>query len=518
MLLVGARADSASLGGVTRVTAALALLLALAGAATARAASLQQVGAFDQPIYVTSPPANPDRLFVVERQGRIVQVQNGSSSTFADISDLVSTDGEGGLLSVAPAPDFGVSGRLYLYYTGIEEVPAEIHVAEMREVGSTAPDSTLRNLLTIPHPSETNHYGGQLQIGPDGHLYVATGDGGGSNDPMANAQDLGSVLGKILRIDPDPSGLLPYTVPAGNPFPAAASPADTIWSYGLRNPFRFSFDRASGAIWIGDVGQGAWEEVDFAAPPGLGAGANYGWSCREGLVAGKRVPPDPLCAANEAGGLVNPVFVYPHEDPEDGGAFGCAVIGGYLVRDPNLGDLYGRYLYGDLCTGRLRSFNPVSPAATDRFEGLTLTDLNSFGEDSCGRIYAVSGAGRALRLEGPGETPCSAAASKASSFVGIRAQRRKVKRGKRALITAWVSPCAGRRGEAVKLLRGGRRVATRRLDRACSARFRPRIRRRTSFRATVPEDANYVAATSRKLKLRIDRRKALQRRAGARSR
>jgi glucose/arabinose dehydrogenase len=485
---------------------AFALALGLCGGSAA-ALSLQQVGAgFDEPIYVTSAPADPDRLFVVERRGTIVEVENGARTAFANISSLVSCcEGERGLQSIALAPDFGQSGRFFVFYSGKEE-PGEIHVAEMRTSGATAPSSSLRNLLTIPHPGESNHYGGQLQFGPEGNLFVSTGDGGGENDEHHNAQSLGSPLGKILRLDPDPAGVMPYTVPAGNPFAAAPAPLDTIWSYGLRNPFRFSFDRPGGGIFIGDVGQKLREEVDHAAAPGLGAGANYGWNCREGSLA-ETVPPEPGCAA--ATGFVDPIFEYPHADP-GGGAYGCAVIGGYVARGPGLGDVYGRYVYGDLCVGEVRSFWPAAPAATDRSEGAAVESLNSFGEDSCGRLYAVSGEGAVYRLLGPGGAACPGAPPPPAlepSFVGIRAVTRRVKRNRRALITAWASPCNGRRGDPITLWRGRRKIGTRRLDRVCSARFRPRISRRAGFRATVKADETYVAAISRKLTIKIKHRR-----------
>ncbi|HEV2726650.1 MAG TPA: PQQ-dependent sugar dehydrogenase, partial [Solirubrobacterales bacterium] len=295
-----------------KIVLSLAVVLALA-AGSAGAASLETVGSgFVKPIYVTSDPSNPDRLFVVERRGTIQLLENGELKQFANLGSLVSTAGEGGLLSIALAPDFGTSGRLFVYYTGkktfveAEKSPPDIQVAELVASGSSAFLSTLRPLLTIPHPVHDNHYGGQLQFGPEGNLFISTGDGGGVNDPEQNAQDLSSLLGKILRINPNPSGTAPYTVPAGNPF-ANPAPYDTIWSYGLRNPFRFSFDRASGDLWIGDVGQDDWEEVDFAAAPGLAAGANYGWSCREGREA--NTTGDPACSGSP-GPFVDPVFHY----------------------------------------------------------------------------------------------------------------------------------------------------------------------------------------------------------------
>ena len=485
---------------VGKIVLSLGLLLALL-TGSARAASLQPIGSgFVAPVYLTSDPSDPERLFVVERGGTIQLLENGELKPFANLAPVVVPEGEGGLLSIAMAPDFHTSGRLFVYYTGKETAleaatsPPDIHVAELRASGSSASLSTLRNLVTIPHPDHTNHYGGQLQVGPEGNLFVSTGDGGGG-DPEENAQDLGSPLGKILRLDPDPSSGLPYTVP-DNPFVGTAGADPLIWSYGLRNPFRFSFDRLSGDIWIGDVGQDSREEVDFGAAPGPGRGANYGWNCREGSLE-ETVPPEPGCAS--AGGFVDPVFEYANAT----GFGNCAVIGGYVARGPGLADLYGRYVYGDLCVGELRSFSPAAPSATDRGEGLRVEGLNSFGEDACGRLYTVSGEGSVSRLVGPGGPACPVAAPAPTplspSVVGIRALRRKVIRNRRALITAWVAPCKGRQGEPVTLWRGRKKIGTRRLDRVCTARFRPRISRRSGFRATVKASETYVAAISRKL-------------------
>jgi hypothetical protein len=491
------------------VALAIGLLVALAGSG-AHAASLQPVGSgFDEPIFLTSAPDNPDRLFVVERKGRIVEVSpDGSRSVFADLRTAVGCEedcgGERGLLSIALAPDFAASGRFFVFY-GEDQGAGDIHVAEMTASATFAPLSTLRDVLPIPHPSRENHYGGQLQFGPEGNLFISTGDGGGSNDPDHNAQDLGSLLGKILRIDPDPSGLLPYTVPAGNPF------GNEIWSYGLRNPFRFSFDRGGSGLWIGDVGQGALKEVDHGPAPGLGGGFNFGWSCFEGTVPGNG--DDPACEGAPADPFVPPVFEYPHVPPEGGCPNGFAIIGGYVSRDPGVGDLLGRYVYGDLCDGRIRSFAPTLPLATgDRPEGMQVFGLNSFGEDSCGRLYAISGAGSVYRIVGASPTDCAAVAPGpvpvlSPSFVGIKPLRRRVVRNRRALITAWVSPCIGRQGDPVTLWRGSRRVGTRHFDKVCTARFRPRISRRAGFRATVKADETYVAAISRKVTIKPKKKK-----------
>ena len=488
----------------------LALLLALA-TGSASAASLENVGSgFEKPIYVTSDPGNPDRLFVVERRGTIQVIENGELKPFANLSSLVTLAPEGGLLSIALAPDFAASGRLFVYYTGKkafvepEKSPPDIQVAELTASGSNAFVSSLRNLLTIEHPTYSTHYGGQLQLGPEGNLFIATGDGGGVDDPEQNAQDLSSRLGKILRINPDPSGSLPYTVPAGNPFAGDPAAEDTIWSYGLRNPFRFSFDRLTGDLWIGDVGQNDWEEIDFAAAPSVGLGANYGWSCREGRESNPST--DPACGT--AGPLVNPLFDYSNP------AQGCAIVGGFVARGPGLGDLYGRYVYGDHCSGEIRSLSRSNPGFTDRSEGMNVgaMDLNSFGQDSCGRLYAVSEAGPVYRIRGTEAASCGKASAAptppplATSFVGIRALRRKVPKNRRTLLTAWVSPCKERRGDPVTLWRGNRRIGTRHLDRVCTVRFRPRISRRSRFRATVKADATHAAAISRKLTVKPRKR------------
>jgi hypothetical protein len=467
-----------------------AVLLAGAWCASAQALALQSIGSFEKPIYVTSAPNNPDRLFVVERKGRVIEAENGARTVFADISSKVSTAGEGGLLSIALSPDFQTSGRLFVYYTGKEQTPAEIHVAELVASGGFAPISSLRNMTTISHPNQTNHYGGQLQFGPDGGLFAGTGDGGGGDDQEHNSQNPSSLLGKLLRIDPNG----PISTPA-------------IWSLGLRNPFRFSFDRLTGALLIGDVGQDEREEVDYAPAPGLGQGANFGWNCREGLIAGPAT--DEECAGAPAGAFTDPIFDYPHEDPGGGKAFGCAIIGGFVARGPGYGDAYGRYLYGDNCGGEIRSLLPALPFASgDRSEGIAVEFLDSFGEDSCGRLYAVSETGPVYRIAGPGTAVCPTASAPqlGPSFVGIRGISRRVVRNRRTLITAWVSPCDGRRGDPVTLWRGRRMIGTRHLDRACTTRFRPKISRRSKFRATVKADETYVAATSRKLTIKPGRR------------
>ena len=392
-----------------------ALAVGLMLPAGAGAASLDPVGSFSSPMFVTSDPTDPDRLFVVEQGGRIRLLENGTQSTFLDLTtptDLVSCCGERGLLSMALAPDFETSGHFYVYYTreGSGLSLGDIQIDEFTATPPSAdsvPQSSRRAVLTVQHDNgitaHTNHNGGQLQFGPDGHLYAATGDGGGGGDPFEAAQNRDSLLGKLLRIDPDPSGGNAYSVPAGNPFVGGAG-ADEIWAFGLRNPWRFSFDRLTGDLLLGDVGQGAWEEIDYAPAPDAGKGVNFGWDCREGRhVYEADNPSDPNdCIAP----LTDPIFEYAN--PAQGSA---AVTGGYVARDESLGDLYGRYLYADTYEGVVRSLVPGLPDASGaRSEGLAVTLPVSFGEDSCGRVYVTSlaapPANNVFRLTGESPADC----------------------------------------------------------------------------------------------------------------
>jgi len=363
------------------------IVCALHAVPAARAASLQQVGTYASPVFVTSDPQDADRLFVVEQGGgsnppRIRLTAGGTTTTFLDASALsspgVAAGGESGLLSMAFAPDFAASGRFYVFYTGTDS--GALHVDEFTASGDTVDVATRNPVITIPHPTFTNHNGGQLQFGPDGYLYISTGDGGSSGDPDGNGQNVDSLLGKILRIAPTPGG--GYTSPAGNPFFGTTPGADQVWSYGLRNPWRFSFDRLTGDLFVGDVGQAAWEEVSFdPASLGAGRGDNFGWDCFEG-----RHPFQPVSPCPAIDSTLQPALEYPNP-----GSGPSAVAGGYVVRDPSVCELYGRYVYADTYAGQLRSFVPAVPdAVDDRSEGLSVPFTTSFGEDAAGRVYVAS--------------------------------------------------------------------------------------------------------------------------------
>jgi glucose/arabinose dehydrogenase len=354
-----------------------------ASATAARGLRLVRVGSFDQPTYATGAPGDTHRLFVVEKGGRIVVLVNGhrQGRPFLDITGLVgSNDTEQGLLSMVFAPDYQRSGRFYVCYTIPGNDVRVVQYRRSRHNPNRADAASAKVVLTVAH-RYTNHNGGQLQFGPDGDLYVGIGDGGSEGDPMNLGQNTDVLDGKVLRIKPRANG--GYSIPKGNPFVGQRRKRPEIWAYGLRNPWRFSFDRLTGDLVIADVGQNQEEEVDFA-PRGTGAGANYGWSIWEGDRRNK---------PGTAPHAVFPVLVTLHS-----GGY-CAIIGGYVVRDRSLGGLYGRYLYGDLCKSQIRSARLSRGRATgDRATGLSVSNLSSFGQDTRGRVYAVSLSGPVYRL------------------------------------------------------------------------------------------------------------------------
>lgn len=456
---------------------------------SASAATLEPIGNFDQPIFVTSNPVDPEDLFVVEREGRVVRLDGATASTFADVSDLVQCcESERGLLSIALAPDFDVSGRFYAAFTGTAAAGGAVGDLHVDAFGHDGGDLVREPLLTVGHSLNANHNGGQLQFGPDGNLYVSTGDGGGGGDPLESGQDPNSLLGKILRLEPRPG--------------AEAQ----IWSLGLRNPWRFSFDRGNGNMVIADVGQGVREEIDLAPSPAPGSvggsGANYGWNCREGLIEYSGAPE----SCDGLGGFADPVFDYPHADPKDGTAHGCSISGGYVVRDASLGDLYGRYVYADFCVGEVRSLvlpaSASGSASGDRSEGLTVASPVSFGEDSCGRVYVVAKAGTVYRLRGNGVPVCGGAPVRPAAPLNttpaislkepepvrlrLGAQRDRVRAGLRLTLTARATPCAENAGQAIQLVRGGQPNGRKRLNGSCVARFHRWIGHRSVFWVLLP--------------------------------
>jgi glucose/arabinose dehydrogenase len=360
------------------------LLLSGPAAANPPALTLDQIGTFHAPMQVENAPGFERLLFVVERQGTIAVMRGGQKldQCFLDIRDRVSTAGEGGLFSVAFPADYERSRRFYVSYVN---VAGNIEVDEFKRHPDSpvrASVSSRRKVLVISHADEDNHYGGQLQFGPDRRLYITTGDGGGAGDVHDNARRLSKLLGKVLRIDPRQHGGHSYSAPSGNPYVGEPG-RDEIYAYGLRNPWHFSFDRASGDLSIGDVGQSAAEEVNYETR--LGArGANFGWPEYEGTEVhdASRPGADPHRP---------PAFTYSHSVCSDG----CAVTGGYVVRDPSLSSLAGRYLYADFYVGEIHSFVPQPGGATDEQDtGLHVPYLSSFGEGFGGRIYVSS-------LQGP---------------------------------------------------------------------------------------------------------------------
>jgi glucose/arabinose dehydrogenase len=438
---------------------ALALAAAALAAPTANAAvHLTRIGTFSLPVYATSPPADGHRLFVVEKGGRIMVVRDGQklATPFLDITgDVRSSGSEQGLLSVAFAPDYATSRKLYVYYTAPRPGDSQGSVITVQEVKAAAgnPDradaSTRRTLLTIDHPTASNHNGGQLQFGPDGLLYLGTGDGGFSS----NAQNLSSQLGKILRLNPD------------------SSAGPEMYAYGLRNPWRFSFDRQTNDLVIGDVGENVREEVDFS-PAGTGAGTNYGWACWEGTRKNSGCDP-----ADD----VFPVLEKNHAS--DGY---CAIVGGYVVRDRALGSLFGRYLYGDNCQSSIRSAALVRPpgrVSSDSATGLRVSSQTSFGEDSCGHVYTVSGAGPVDRIDGDTFTPCPGAGP--AVRIAASSRQRVVRQRGVKLKLVCSQACSTRAAGTVRISGSKKRYALRTVSRKMTKSARVHLKLAARARSAI---------------------------------
>ena len=369
--------------------------LALAAAETVAAPAWTQVASgLTSPVEVTHAGDGSERLFVVEQDGRIRLIKSGAllPGPFVDLGALTARDGERGLLGVAFHPRYATNRQFFVNYTRRSDGAT---IIARYQASATDPDvadaASATILLTIPQPY-SNHNGGALKFGGDGYLYIAMGDGGAGNDPEGRAQDPGTLLGKILRIDVD--GASPYAIPAGNPY-ANGGGRPEIFAVGVRNPWRMSFDRATGDLWFGDVGQDAFEEVDRIAPSS-GAGANFGWRVQEGNrctgLTGPVACHDPA--------LTPPVIVYGRDS-------GCSISGGYVYRGTRVPALYGQYIYGDFCSGRLWAATQLAGGTWSARElGDTAHAISGFGEDEAGELYFVDYAlGRLYKFEEGGTVP-----------------------------------------------------------------------------------------------------------------
>ncbi|WP_334142225.1 PQQ-dependent sugar dehydrogenase [Rhabdothermincola sp.] len=351
---------------------------------------LQPVAEVDTPVAMATRPGSDD-LYVAEQGGVVRRIRvtrrddavhyEVDRTPVLDLSDETRARGEQGLLGLAFSPD---GSTLYVDYTDAND--DSTHIVAYPMSGERADTSRAKELLRIPQPNR-NHNGGQLAFGPDGYLYIGMGDGGGAGDPQDNGQNLDSLLGKILRIDPTPDAAQPYRIPADNPF-AAGGGRPEIWLYGVRNPWRFSFDRETGDLWVADVGQNEIEEIDWLpAARGAGKGANLGWAFKEGTHTFRGDPPD---------GLVDPIFEYDHGDGS------CSITGGYVYRGTSIPDLVGAYVFGDYCRAVVRGLLASGGNVLDeRSLGVSVAprSMSSFGEDRAGELYVLSTAGTVYRIE-----------------------------------------------------------------------------------------------------------------------
>jgi glucose/arabinose dehydrogenase len=353
--------------------------------------SVRVASGLDRPIHVAAPPLDPRRVFVVEQGGRIRIIKDGLvlAQSFLDLSTLAPSPcgSERGVFSLAFHPDYESNGRFFVYYSDVnrDAVLARYQVSGDPDVADAG---SAQVVLTLDMPDLMfNHYGGLIAFGPDEYLYLAIGDGGGDGDPQETAQDDGTWLGKMLRIDVNAA---PYTVPLSNPFVGPGNPLDEIWASGFRNPWRFSFDRGTGDLYLADVGQAEWEEIDYQ-PAASAGGENYGWSVFEGNA--HCFEADPECAT--PGAFVMPVHEYDH-------AAGCSVTGGFVYRGCSLPDLRGTYFYSDYCSAFLRTFEIVGGVAQNHQDrtaevapgmGLSIDSVTSFGEDARGELYLVEPGG-----------------------------------------------------------------------------------------------------------------------------
>jgi glucose/arabinose dehydrogenase len=374
-------ATSPSISQETVTIAAPAATTASPASATPKPTDLRWqpvVDGLSQPVALAH--TDDDRLFVVEKAGAIRIIQGGAlaADPFLDIRARVgSRDSEQGLLGLAFHPRYRQNGFFFVDYTDVHgnTVIARYHA----DPGSMTADPNSEHVILRVQQPYPNHNGGQLAFGPDGKFYIGLGDGGSQGDPNGNGQSLNTLLAKLLRIDVDAAD--PYGIPADNPF-AHGGGRPEIWAYGLRNPWRFTFDRLTGDLYIADVGQDAWEEIDFQ-PAGAPGGANYGWNLREGLHA---------YTSDSTAGLIDPVAEYGHDQ-------GCAVIGGAVIRAPSLPAWQGTYVFGDYCSGRVWGLTNAGGNWQTRRLFDTPYHITSFGEDQAGEIYLADYGGKLLHLQ-----------------------------------------------------------------------------------------------------------------------
>jgi glucose/arabinose dehydrogenase len=350
------------------------------------AIGLSDLGTFATPVFLTAPPGDAARVFVVEKRGTIqaVDLQSRQQSLFLDLRGQVSTGSEQGLLGLAFDPDYDATGRFLVNYTNLDGDSRVVLYRVAAGDPNRADPASAQAVLALAQPFP-NHNGGMLAFGPDGLLYLGFGDGGSGGDPMGNGQSLGTLLGKVLRLRLSAAGAL--EIPADNPMVGQAGARGEIWSFGLRNPWRFSFDRVTGDLYLADVGQAAREEVDVVTTAaGRGRGANFGWNRMEGLSCYQ-------AASCDQAGLTLPILDYTHSD-------GCSVTGGYVYRGSVAG-LQGLYFYSDYCGGWVRSFRLQGGAAADQRSWPELEpggQVTSFGEDAVGELYVMSAGGRVARF------------------------------------------------------------------------------------------------------------------------
>jgi glucose/arabinose dehydrogenase len=350
--------------------------------------ALQEVAAgLSFPLYLTAPPGDPSRLFIVEKGGAIRVVKDGTllPTPFLDLTAQVSTGGEQGLLGLAFDPDYATTGRFVVHYTDVggNTVVSVLRVsAGNADVADPASEAIV---LTAEQPF-ANHNGGQILFGPDGMLYIGLGDGGSSGDPGGRGQSVADLLGSILRVDVR-SGT-GYTIPPDNPFVGRTDARPEIWSFGLRNPWRFTFDPATGDLYIADVGESAWEEIDMVgAAEGAGRGANFGWNVTEGRHCFAQSGCDPSR-------FTLPVLEYSHDD-------GCSITGGFVYRGAAIPELQGHYFYADFCRGWVRSVRLQDGQVVDTRQWPTLAPggpVPSFGQDAAGELYVLSQGGRVFKI------------------------------------------------------------------------------------------------------------------------